>query len=153
MTAGICVMTTAISNNTLAVTLGAVTTTENYESGGENKWYSFTSRQQRKYQGGDHSNRKAGHGFWKARKENRDVIHDGKVYGKKQSLVYYRENTPKATKTNWLMQEYTIPEWTKKKKDHPGSNMMLDDCVLCKVYRSFRGTDKPAKLNQGKLSK
>ncbi|XP_077214584.1 NAC domain-containing protein JA2L-like [Tasmannia lanceolata] len=134
--------------------------TKNYEPGGENEWYFFTSRQ-RKYKGGDRPNRTAGHGFWKPRKENMDVIHDGKVYGKKQSLVYYRENKPKATKTNkpkaiktnkpkatktnWLMQEYTIPELTKKKKDHPGSNMMLNDCILCKVYQSFRGADKPAK--------
>lgn len=77
---------------------------------GDRQWFCFSPRE-RKYPKGARPNRRAGSGYWKAKGIDRAIVcSDGWQYvGVKKSLIFYKGRAPKGTKTNWIMQEYRLP--------------------------------------------
>ncbi|KAL7248126.1 hypothetical protein ACSBR2_002935 [Camellia fascicularis] len=100
---------------------------------GEEEWYFFTPRD-RKYPNGVRPNRMAGSGFWKATGTDKPIPSScsGKPLGVKKALVFYKVRPPRGVKTDWIMNEYRLPEATMLTSRQKGC-MRLDDWVLCRV--------------------
>jgi hypothetical protein len=80
---------------------------------GEREWYFFVPRD-RKAGSGGRPNRTTEHGFWKATGSDRTIRSstDAKrVIGLKKTLVFYKGRAPRGTKTDWVMNEYRLPEF------------------------------------------
>ncbi|KAL8150157.1 hypothetical protein V2J09_019965 [Rumex salicifolius] len=113
----------------------------------ENEWYFFTPRD-RKYPNGVRPNRATISGYWKATGTDK-TIQSGKTnVGIKKSLVFYKGRPPKGKKTDWIMHEYRLNDSSKAHHQiRPLGSMrvpvknpknilnMLDDWVLCRIYR------------------
>ncbi|KAL5708706.1 hypothetical protein ACHQM5_019472 [Ranunculus cassubicifolius] len=109
-----------------------------YRSNGEDAWYFFSSRK-RKYRNGQRPDRKAGEGYWKASGKTEPIKDkNGVEIGHDTGLVYYekaRDEEKQDVKTDWIMHEY----WSKKYQlASNDQNMMLDEWVICKIYKSMR---------------
>ncbi|KAL0365730.1 UNVERIFIED_CONTAM: NAC domain-containing protein 22 [Sesamum angustifolium] len=94
---------------------------------GEREWYFFVPRD-RKHGSGGRPNRTTENGFWKATGSDRQIrsISDPKkMLGLKKTLVFYEGRAPRGTKTDWVMNEYRLPDKYSPPKD----------IVLCKIYR------------------
>ncbi|KAL5562407.1 hypothetical protein UlMin_032154 [Ulmus minor] len=94
---------------------------------GEREWYFFVPRD-RKHGSGGRPNRTTEKGFWKATGSDRRIVSlsdPKRVIGLRKTLVFYKGRAPRGTKTDWVMNEYRLPENCKLPKD----------IVLCKVYR------------------
>uniref|UniRef100_A0ACD5WQ67 Uncharacterized protein n=1 Tax=Avena sativa TaxID=4498 RepID=A0ACD5WQ67_AVESA len=98
---------------------------------GEREWYFFVPRD-RKAGSGGRPNRTTERGFWKATGSDRAIrsTADPKlVIGLKKTLVFYQGRAPRGMKTDWVMNEYRLP-------DHAaGAAPPREDTVLCKIYR------------------
>ncbi|EHA8588847.1 NAC domain-containing protein 22 [Cocos nucifera] len=95
---------------------------------GEREWYFFVPRD-RKQSNGGRPNRTTEHGFWKATGSDRPIRNAAdpkRLIGLKKTLVYYQGRAPRGSKTDWVMNEYRLPDPTTPPKK---------DIVLCKVYR------------------
>ncbi|KAJ4776450.1 NAC domain-containing protein 35 [Rhynchospora pubera] len=98
---------------------------------GEREWYFFVPRDRKQANGGRPS-RTTEHGFWKATGSDRPVrsVTDPKrLIGLKKTLVYYEGRAPRGTKTDWVMNEYRLPN------ELNSGLPTKEDIVLCKVYR------------------
>ena len=96
---------------------------------GEREWYFFVPRD-RKAGSGGRPNRTTERGFWKATGSDRAIRSTGdpkRVIGLKKTLVFYQGRAPRGTKTDWVMNEYRLPD--------TGAAPPSEDTVLCKVYR------------------
>ncbi|XP_037431707.1 NAC domain-containing protein 22-like [Triticum dicoccoides] len=96
---------------------------------GEREWYFFVPRD-RKAGSGGRPNRTTERGFWKATGSDRAVRSTGdpkRVIGLKKTLVFYQGRAPRGSKTDWVMNEYRLPD--------TGAAPPSEDTVLCKVYR------------------
>ncbi|XVF68031.1 hypothetical protein PTKIN_Ptkin10aG0170200 [Pterospermum kingtungense] len=94
---------------------------------GEREWYFFVPRD-RKHGSGGRPNRTTENGFWKATGSDRKIfsLSDPKrVIGLKKTLVFYKGRAPRGSKTDWVMNEYRLPDGCPSPKD----------LVLCKIYR------------------
>ncbi|GLT42999.1 hypothetical protein SLA2020_169760 [Shorea laevis] len=94
---------------------------------GEREWYFFVPRD-RKHGSGGRPNRTTENGFWKATGSDRKIfsLSDSKrIIGLKKTLVFYKGRAPRGTKTDWVMNEYRLPDGCPLPKD----------IVLCKIYR------------------
>ncbi|XP_024926933.2 NAC transcription factor 32 isoform X2 [Ziziphus jujuba] len=100
---------------------------------GEDEWYFFSPRD-RKYPNGVRPNRAAGLGYWKATGIDKPILTSSgaKPIGVKKALVFYIGRPPKGEKTDWMMDEYRLPDSSIKPSRFKGS-MRLDDWVLCRV--------------------
>ncbi|KAM0914229.1 hypothetical protein ACQ4PT_011662 [Festuca glaucescens] len=98
---------------------------------GEREWYFFVPRD-RKAGSGGRPNRTTQRGFWKATGSDRAIRSTAdpkRVIGLKKTLVFYQGRAPRGTKTDWVMNEYRLP-------DHAaGAAPPREDTVLCKIYR------------------
>jgi hypothetical protein len=66
-------------------------------------------------------------GYWKATGSDRSVHNDNaKCIGLKKTLVFYRGRAPRGQKTDWIMNEYRLPDYFDKPKK---------EAVLCRIYR------------------
>ncbi|KAL5706235.1 NAC domain-containing protein 6 [Ranunculus cassubicifolius] len=95
---------------------------------GEREWYFFVPRNRKQGNGG-RPNRTTEHGFWKATGSDRQIrsLNDPKrVIGLKKTLVFYQGRAPRGTKTDWVMNEYRMPD---------NCPLPKEDIVLCKIYR------------------
>ncbi|KAG0473138.1 hypothetical protein HPP92_014546 [Vanilla planifolia] len=100
---------------------------------GEREWYFFVPRDRRQANGG-RPNRTTDRGFWKATGSDRPIrsaANPRRLIGLKKTLVYYRGRAPRGTKTDWIMNEYRLPNLTAQSSSHPPTA----DIVLCRVYR------------------
>ncbi|EXB31536.1 Putative NAC domain-containing protein 94 [Morus notabilis] len=94
---------------------------------GEREWYFFVPRD-RKHGSGGRPNRTTERGFWKVTGSDRKIVSLSelkRVIGLRKTLVFYKGRAPRGTKTDWVMNEYRLPDHCKLSKD----------IVLCKVYR------------------
>ncbi|XP_057496469.1 NAC domain-containing protein 6-like [Actinidia eriantha] len=94
---------------------------------GEREWYFFVPRD-RKHGNGGRPNRTTETGFWKATGSDRKILSSTdpkKMIGLKKTLVFYKGRAPRGCKTDWVMNEYRLPETCPSPKD----------MVLCKIYR------------------
>ncbi|RRT66877.1 hypothetical protein GW17_00053089 [Ensete ventricosum] len=103
---------------------------------GETEWYFYVPRDRRQTSGGRPS-RTTERGFWKATGCDRPVrsaADPKRLIGLKKTLVFYEGRAPRGTKTDWVMNEYRLPD--------PRLMWPLDlfcaqeeDMVLCKIHR------------------
>ncbi|KAK9060283.1 hypothetical protein SSX86_020987 [Deinandra increscens subsp. villosa] len=94
---------------------------------GEREWYFFVPRD-RKHGSGGRPNRTTENGFWKATGSDRKIFglsDPKKILGFKKTLVFYRGRAPRGNKTDWVMNEYRLPDTCSFAKE----------VVLCKIYR------------------
>lgn len=94
---------------------------------GEREWYFFVPRD-RKHGSGGRPNRTTETGFWKATGSDRKIVSlsdPKRIIGLRKTLVFYKGRAPRGSKTDWVMNEYRLPENCKLHKD----------IVLCKIYR------------------
>lgn len=94
---------------------------------GEREWYFFVPRD-RKHSNGGRPNRTTVHGFWKATGSDRKVVtlsDPKRVIGLRKTLVFYQGRAPRGSKTDWVMNEYRLPD----------NDLLPKDIVLCKIYR------------------
>ncbi|PSS14401.1 NAC transcription factor [Actinidia chinensis var. chinensis] len=84
---------------------------------GEHEWYFFSPRD-RKYPNGERPNRTAASGYWKATGTDKPILtaYGCKKIGVKKALVFYTGRPPKGVKTDWVMNEYRLPETTRPSK-------------------------------------
>ncbi|KAF8686876.1 hypothetical protein HU200_043381 [Digitaria exilis] len=109
---------------------------------GEREWYFFVPRDGgRKHHqvagGGGRPSRTTERGFWKATGSDRAVrcASDPKrLIGLKKTLVYYEGRAPRGTKTDWVMNEYRLPD-DSSSSSGTSSPPNKEDIVLCKIYR------------------
>jgi hypothetical protein len=99
---------------------------------GEREWYFFVPRDRPNKQAGSggRPSRTTERGFWKATGSDRAVrcaADPKRLIGLKKTLVYYEGRAPRGTKTDWVMNEYRLPD------DAGGSSS--SSLVLCKIYR------------------
>ncbi|XP_028553434.1 NAC domain-containing protein 22-like [Dendrobium catenatum] len=101
---------------------------------GEREWYFFVPRDRRQGNGG-RPNRTTERGFWKATGSDRHIrssVDPRRLIGLKKTLVYYRGRAPRGTKTDWIMNEYRLPDSSNSFGSAPTPK---EDIVICKVYR------------------
>lgn len=96
---------------------------------GDREWYFFCMRD-RKYSSGSRTNRSTEAGYWKATGKDRAVIHKNQTVGMKRTLVFHSGKPPQGTRTDWVMYEYRLVD-----KDISSSDVKLDNCVLCKIFK------------------
>ncbi|PIN10494.1 hypothetical protein CDL12_16916 [Handroanthus impetiginosus] len=93
---------------------------------GEREWYFFVPRD-RKHGTGGRPNRTTEKGFWKATGSDKKILSSSdpkKMLGLKKTLVFYEGRAPRGRKTDWVMNEYRLPD----------SCSLPKDIVLCKIY-------------------
>lgn len=94
---------------------------------GEREWYFFVPRD-RKHGSGGRPNRTTETGFWKATGSDRKIFslsEPKRIIGLRKTLVFYRGKAPRGSKTDWVMNEYRLPDNCHQPKE----------IVLCKIYR------------------
>ncbi|XP_071692338.1 NAC domain-containing protein 6-like [Rutidosis leptorrhynchoides] len=94
---------------------------------GEREWYFFVPRN-KKLSNGGRPNRTTKNGFWKATGSDRKIFSladTNKHLGLKKTLVFYKGRAPGGSKTDWVMNEYRLPD----------SSPLSKEMVLCKIYR------------------
>ncbi|KDP24735.1 hypothetical protein JCGZ_25336 [Jatropha curcas] len=94
---------------------------------GEREWYFFVPRDRRHGSGG-RPNRTTVNGFWKATGSDRKIVSlsdPKRIIGLRKTLVFYKGRAPRGSKTDWVMNEYRLPDSCPSPKD----------IVLCKIYR------------------
>lgn len=108
---------------------------------GEREWYFFVPRD-RKHSNGGRPNRTTKHGFWKATGSDRKIVslsEPKRVIGLRKTLVFYQGRAPRGSKTDWVMNEYRLPD----------NCPLPKDIVLCKIYRKATSL-KELELRAGK---
>ncbi|WOL18908.1 NAC domain-containing protein [Canna indica] len=101
---------------------------------GEREWYFYVPRDRKQANGGRPS-RITERGFWKATGCDRPVrsaADPKRLIGLKKTLVYYEGRAPRGSKTDWVMNEYRLPDPPPSSAD---ASSPKEDIVLCKVYR------------------
>ncbi|TKY67790.1 putative NAC domain-containing protein 94 [Spatholobus suberectus] len=94
---------------------------------GEREWYFFVPRD-KKHGSGGRPNRTTEKGFWKATGSDRKIVtlsDPKRIIGLRKTLVFYQGRAPRGCKTDWVMNEYRLPDNCKLPKE----------IVLCKIYR------------------
>ncbi|CAA0363790.1 unnamed protein product [Arabidopsis thaliana] len=114
---------------------------------GEREWYFFVPRE-RKHGNGGRPSRTTEKGYWKATGSDRKIIslsEPKRVIGLKKTLVFYRGRAPGGSKTDWVMNEFRMPD----------NCSLPKDVVLCKIYRKATSlkvleqrAEMEAKINQ-----
>ncbi|WOL18907.1 NAC domain-containing protein [Canna indica] len=95
---------------------------------GEREWYFYVPRDHRRQGTGARPSRTTERGFWKATGCDRPVrsaADPKRLIGLKKTLVYYEGRAPRGSKTDWVMNEYRLPD----------SPTPKEDIVLCKIHR------------------
>ncbi|CAI0469059.1 unnamed protein product [Linum tenue] len=99
---------------------------------GEREWYFYVPRD-RKHGSNGRPNRTTEKGFWKATGSDRKIwrmSEPKRQIGLRKTLVFYQGRAPRGTKTDWVMNEYRLPDSSPLPK-----SIILQDIVLCKIYR------------------
>eukprot|EP01018_Ginkgo_biloba_P025013 Gb_27819 [translate_table: standard] len=113
---------------------------------GEKEWFFYVPRD-RKYRNGDRPNRVTTSGYWKATGADRMIRNENfRCIGLKKTLVFYTGKAPKGTRTNWIMNEYRLPQLETERL------IQKNELSLCRVYKKAgsdegRGVDSKKSQN------
>ncbi|GLJ25017.1 hypothetical protein SUGI_0478880 [Cryptomeria japonica] len=92
---------------------------------GEGEWFFFVPVDKKCAQ--SRRSRLTRSGYWKATGTDKPVRDtEFQCIGLKKTLVFYRGKAPTGEKTDWIMNEYRMPDFRRAKKK---------DLVLCRIYR------------------
>lgn len=95
---------------------------------GEKQWFFFVPRDHKK--SCPRPNRLTVSGYWKATGSDRAVRNERlQCIGLKKILVFYKGKAPLGQRTEWIMNEYRMPDF------RSSAHKMQVDVVLCKIYR------------------
>ncbi|CAH9142776.1 unnamed protein product [Cuscuta epithymum] len=105
------------------------------------EWYFFCIRG-RKYKNSVRPNRVTGSGFWKATGIDKPVFSSGGgaaaasdcIIGLKKSLVFYRGNAGKGTKTDWMMHEFRMAP-PPDPKEAAATQDQAEIWTLCRIFK------------------
>lgn len=105
---------------------------------GENEWYFFSPRD-RKYPNGVRPNRAAGMGFWKATGTDKPILTSSgsRRIGVKKDLVFYTGSPPNSVKTDWIMNEYRLPDMTRPARLKGSMRVSAWGACPCPFYCFF----------------
>lgn len=93
----------------------------------ERQWFFFVPRDHKNSSG--RPNRLTKSGYWKATGSDRAIRNELlQCIGLKKILVFYKGKAPYGQKTDWIMNEYRLP-------DLRSSSVKVRDIVLCRIYR------------------
>jgi hypothetical protein len=122
---------------------------------GEREWYFFVPRdggrpakQHHHQSSGARPSRTTERGFWKATGSDRAVrcAHDPKrLIGLKKTLVYYEGRAPRGTKTDWVMNEYRLPDACNNNNNN--NNAVAGDSSTAAAASSTTTTNNSPKVN------
>ncbi|XP_042040327.1 NAC domain-containing protein 72-like [Salvia splendens] len=98
-----------------------------HRASGDRVWYYFTQRR-RKHRRGHQVDRTAGDGYWKVIGALKRITHNGERIGLRRLFVYSTGTYRDSVQTDWLMQEFTVPE----------NRARMGDWVGCKMYKTTR---------------
>ena len=110
---------------------------------GEREWYFFVPRDRRQSSGG-RPNRTTERGFWKATGSDRPIrsaADPKRLIGLKKTLVFYLGRAPRGSKTDWVMNEYRLPDASSSSSSIPRPEVPLKKekeilrCTLNKFER------------------
>ncbi|KAE8716477.1 ONAC010 protein [Hibiscus syriacus] len=106
----------------------------------EQERYFFSTREA-KYPNGNRSNRATLSGYWKATGIDKQIVicRGNRVVGMKKTLVFYKGNPPKGTRTDWIMHEYRLLS----AETADCNAVAVGNWVLCRIFlkkRSGGGT-------------
>lgn len=108
----------------------------------ERQWFFFVARDHNK--SCPRPNRLTVSGYWKATGSDRPVRNERlHCIGLKKILVFYKGKGRYVQKTDWVMNEYRMPDFS-------SSAHKMNDIVLCQIHRkavSQKSMDKGAKPN------
>ncbi|XP_011075657.1 NAC transcription factor 29-like [Sesamum indicum] len=83
-------------------------------------------------------------GYWKAYREDVPIHHNQEIIGFKNKLLFYRENVPNGTQTDWKMTEYFCsPSWIATT-----STSTVGRYVVCKVRQKMRAEEDEPLLEE-----
>lgn len=96
---------------------------------GEHEWYFFSPRD-RKYPNGARPNRATSMGFWKATVTDKPILTSSgsRRIGVKKALVFYMGSPSNGVKTDWIMNEYRLPDMMIRPARLKGS-MRVSGCM------------------------
>ncbi|KAL9270225.1 Transcription factor JUNGBRUNNEN 1-like protein [Drosera capensis] len=117
---------------------------------GDKEWY-FYCKRGRKYRNSARPNRVTGSGFWKATGIDKAIDSSNSggergtggnhrhecIIGLKKSLVYYRGNAGKGTKTDWMMHEFRLPKSNTvvQYAEDPAQPQEAEIWTLCRIFK------------------
>ncbi|XP_052194149.1 NAC domain-containing protein 104-like [Diospyros lotus] len=109
-----------------------------------NKWYFFSRKTQ---------NRITGNGYWKAFGGDEPIFSSAcKKVGLKKFYVFHIGEAPSGVKTNWIMQEYRLPDssvsTSRSSKRRGNSKEDYSTWVLCRVYEHNYDDDNDNDSNE-----
>eukprot|EP01018_Ginkgo_biloba_P034129 Gb_41742 [translate_table: standard] len=112
---------------------------------GEREWFFFVPRDWRQHSGG-RPNRITASGYWKATGTDRGVYGQPgtQLIGFRKTLVFYKGRAPKGEKTDWVMNEYRLPDFQSFCKSS------RNEVTLCRVYKksnSLRSFDRRPRID------
>ncbi|GMN58999.1 hypothetical protein TIFTF001_028093 [Ficus carica] len=132
------------------------TLSEKYKPQVEGVWYFFT-RRTRKSEKGMKYNRVVGDGHWRSSRGRHDVHSNGRKIGSKDTLTFHRLGTTpkvkKGEKTDWIMQEFSLPLDRKRKHEVEEKDTKLDEHVLCRIYKKALHSAIKASRSENKTVK
>ncbi|XP_050370056.1 transcription factor JUNGBRUNNEN 1-like [Argentina anserina] len=114
----------------------------------EKEWY-FFCRRGKKYRNSIRPNRVTKSGFWKATGIDKPIYSVGgeshTCIGLKKSLVYYRGSAGKGTKTDWMMQEFRLPNTNAITNAHSSIKDITEEAevwTLCRILKRNNSSRK-----------
>ncbi|KAJ3689703.1 hypothetical protein LUZ61_018867 [Rhynchospora tenuis] len=117
---------------------------------GEREWYFFVRLDKKNGGNGGRPNRTTERGFWKATGSDKPIFHateSRKIIGMRKTLVFYKGRAPRGAKTDWIMNEYRLPDSSNFHYTVPPQGHV----VLCKIYRkatSMKELEQRAAMEQ-----
>ncbi|KAJ4777879.1 NAC domain-containing protein 35 [Rhynchospora pubera] len=117
---------------------------------GEREWYFFVRLDKKNGGNGGRPNRTTERGFWKATGSDKPIFcatESRKLIGMRKTLVFYKGRAPRGAKTDWIMNEYRLPDSSNCHYTAPPQGHV----VLCKIYRkatSMKELEQRAAMEQ-----
>ncbi|CAI0399978.1 unnamed protein product [Linum tenue] len=80
---------------------------------GEREWYFYVPRDRKHGGSNGRPNRTTEKGFWKETRSDQKIwrlSEPERQIGLRKTLVFYQGRAPRGTKTDWVMNEYRLPD-------------------------------------------
>ncbi|CAA3009532.1 NAC domain-containing 83-like [Olea europaea subsp. europaea] len=112
------------------------------DSTGKDKYF-FSNKEP-----GNRSSRATEDGYWKGSGSDKRIIYRKRkpIMGMKKTLVFHKGKYPQASRTDWIMHEYSITIYgniasnSKQRKNSQGSFIQIGNWVLCHVFKKKPST-------------
>ncbi|KAF3332351.1 NAC domain-containing protein 43-like protein [Carex littledalei] len=105
----------------------------------QNDWY-FFSHKDKKYPTGTRTNRATAAGFWKATGRDKVISTSFRRIGMRKTLVFYKGRAPHGQKSDWIMHEYRLDDFSDANlnsimSSSTGDATQEEGWVICRVFK------------------